>query len=125
MNKKLKILYVEDDEGHALLFRLNLEEFDFEIFTYSDELFNYLDSNFDEHTKYYILLDIRLPKLDGLSILKLLKNNNKFKTIDIIIVSSSDNPDEINTAFNSGAIDFIQKPIDFDLLKKQFFSLPL
>lgn len=113
---KIKILYVENDDGHALLMKLNLSEFDINIFKHYDELFQYLESNFDYNLKYIVLLDIRLPKYDGLTILKMLKKDTKYNKFNIIIVSSSDNPDEINNAFKLGALEFIHKPINFDEL---------
>lgn len=113
---KIKILYVENDDGHALLMKLNLSEFDINIFKHYDELFQYLESNFDYNLKYIVLLDIRLPKYDGLTILKMLKKDTKYNNFNIIIVSSSDNPDEINNAFKLGALEFIHKPINFDEL---------
>lgn len=118
---KTKILYVEDDDGHALLMKLNILnlsfDFDLEIFRYSDELFAYLKDNYSDSQKYIIILDIRLPKIDGLTILRMLKLNTNYKDINVIMVSSTDNKTEIEQVFYFGALDFFHKPINFELLK--------
>ncbi|OFX53617.1 MAG: hypothetical protein A2046_14065 [Bacteroidetes bacterium GWA2_30_7] len=124
--KKINILYVEDDDGHALLMKLNLTDlkidYSLKIFRYSDELFSFLNQNYTNRSIYFILLDIRLPKHNGLTILKMLKESYNFKNINVIIVSSSDNPEEIKQAFDGGAIEFYKKPVNFEKLKKLIIS---
>lgn len=56
-----------------------------------------------------ILLDIEMPELNGIETTRILQNNNKLKSIPVIIVSSTTRKDE---AFKAGAKEFLQKPVD-------------
>ncbi len=61
-----------------------------------------------------VFLDLKLPKIDGLEVLKKIKTNNKAKTIPIVIVTSSQEAQDIQECYRLGANSFIQKPIEFD-----------
>ena len=61
-----------------------------------------------------ILLDIKLPKVDGIEILKQLKANEKTKTIPVVILTSSKESQDIKACYELGANTYIQKPVDFD-----------
>jgi two-component system, response regulator len=61
-----------------------------------------------------ILLDLNLPKVGGLDVLKILKADEKTKMIPIVVMTSSAQDNDIIESYNSGANSFITKPIDFD-----------
>ena len=61
-----------------------------------------------------ILLDINLPKVNGLDVLRALKNNPEFKKLPVVILTSSGDDNDINTAYELGANSYIVKPVDFD-----------
>jgi CheY-like chemotaxis protein len=61
-----------------------------------------------------ILLDIKLPKVSGLEVLKILKSSAKTKLIPVVMLTSSNNDDDIRTAYEYGANSYITKPVDFD-----------
>ena len=60
-----------------------------------------------------IFLDLKLPKISGLEILKKLKNNDKTKNIPVVVVSSSKQDPDIKTAYELGANSYVVKPIEY------------
>ncbi len=59
-----------------------------------------------------VLLDIKLPKLNGLEILERIRKDRKFDDVPIVIVSISDEPWEVNLAYERGASAYVFKPAD-------------
>ena len=68
---------------------------------------------------HLILLDIKLPKISGLEVLKELKSFDKTSHIPVVMLTSSTNDADIKTAYQLGANSYIIKPVDFD----KFISL--
>lgn len=65
-----------------------------------------------------LLIDVMMPDIDGIELLKVFKKATT-DDIPIIMISSSEDPDVISQSFKSGAEDFLNKPIRFDLLKRR------
>ena len=61
-----------------------------------------------------ILLDLKLPKIDGLDVLRQLKEHPVYRTIPIVVLSSSSENRDMQSAYQSGANSYIIKPVDFD-----------
>ncbi len=61
-----------------------------------------------------ILLDINMPKINGIDVLKEIKNNNELRSIPVIMLTVSKRDEDITMSYNYGCNSFIQKPIDFD-----------
>ncbi|MCP4650426.1 MAG: response regulator [PVC group bacterium] len=61
-----------------------------------------------------ILLDINLPKLSGLEVLKEIKQNDQFKQIPIVMLTVSRRDEDIIKGYNFGCNSFIQKPVEFE-----------
>jgi two-component system response regulator len=61
-----------------------------------------------------VLLDIKLPKISGLEVLKAAKNDPRTKHIPIVLLTSSNLQEEMLRAYVQGANSFLQKPVDFD-----------
>ena len=61
-----------------------------------------------------ILLDIKLPKVDGLEVLKTLKSHPVYHTIPVVILTSSGDDRDISQAYKLGANSYIIKPVSFD-----------
>ena len=61
-----------------------------------------------------ILLDLKLPKVDGLEVLRQLKSHPQFHTIPVVVLTSSNEDRDIQTAYKLGTNSYITKPVDFD-----------
>ncbi len=61
-----------------------------------------------------ILLDLKLPKVDGLEVLRQLKTHPLFHTIPVVVLSTSTEDSDIQVAYQEGANSYIVKPVDFD-----------
>ena len=77
----------------------------------------YEGRNVNEKLKL-ILLDLKLPKLDGLEVLKAIKSDERTKTIPVVILTSSKEERDIVEGYNLGVNSYVVKPLDFD----QFIS---
>lgn len=61
-----------------------------------------------------ILLDINLPKVNGLEVLRQLKANERFRRIPVVILTSSREDKDLNTAYDLGVNSYIEKPVSFN-----------
>jgi two-component system, response regulator len=61
-----------------------------------------------------ILLDLKLPKIDGLETLKTLKSDDRTKMIPVVMVTSSKQDSDMKTAYKYGANSYVVKPVDFN-----------
>jgi CheY-like chemotaxis protein len=61
-----------------------------------------------------ILLDLKLPKVDGLEVLRQIKVHPRFRNVPVVILTTSAEDYDIQTAYQLGANSYIVKPVDFD-----------
>jgi CheY-like chemotaxis protein len=119
----LVILLVEDNEAHAELFFRSMREHRVANLIYhADDGEKALDFLFHrgayEKTKTsprpnLILLDLRLPKIDGLDVLKIIKQTPHLKDIPVIVLTSSDAESDIVSSYGYNANGYVVKPLDF------------
>lgn len=61
-----------------------------------------------------ILLDLKLPKVDGLEVLSRIKSDDRLKLIPVVVLTSSEQDSDIQESYRLGANSYIVKPVDFD-----------
>lgn len=61
-----------------------------------------------------ILLDLKMPKVDGLEVLKAIKNDERTKQVPVIVLTSSTQDQDIETCYRLGVNSFVSKPVAFD-----------
>jgi YesN/AraC family two-component response regulator len=120
-----KILVVDDEADLEVLikqkFRQKIRDHHYE-FVFAINGNAALERLSENHDIELVLSDINMPEMDGLTLLtKLNEQNNLLKTV---IVSAYGDMDNIRTAMNRGAFDFITKPINFEDLEKTMEKNP-
>ena len=122
MNKEAIILLAEDDEGHAGLIRKNLSRAGIvnEVMHFKDgqEIIDYLfrrgeGSHRETGTAYILLLDIRMPRLDGVEVLKLIKADPELRKLPVIMITTTDDPYEVEQCHAYGCNNYINKPVEY------------
>ena len=72
-----------------------------------------------------ILLDLKLPKIDGLEILRILKSDNDKKTIPIVVLTSSNEENDVVESYRLGVNSYIVKPVESDNFMKAIHDIGL
>lgn len=123
MKKEIHIIIAEDDEGHAALIRKNLRragvENDIIRFVDGQQVIDFLfKKGGGPHRKagdpYLLLLDIRMPKVDGVEVLRQLKADEELRKIPVIMVTTTDDPREVEHCHKLGCSNYITKPVDYE-----------
>lgn len=123
MHNEVIILIAEDDEGHAGLIKMNLKRAGLinEILHFEDgqEILDFLfmknkGRHRDVGKSYLLLLDIRMPKVDGIEVLSKIKADNELKKLPVIMVTTTDDPREVERCYLLGCSTYIKKPIDYE-----------
>lgn len=104
---KPKILLIEDDPSLAQIYKVELEMNNFEVITASDGEAGF--STAESVKPAFILIDIVLPKLNGLAVLEKLKKTKETEDIPAIVITNFGQEDNVKKAFTLGAEDFILK----------------
>ena len=124
MNREsLVIVLAEDDLGHAELIQRNLKRSGFqnEIVHLTDGQLA-LDYIFcqgaysERHANgpLLLLLDIKMPRVDGVDVLRQLKADERSQAIPVIILTTTDDPREIERCYELGCSVYITKPLDYE-----------
>lgn len=116
MDKK-KILLVDDEKDISIIISKVLERSGYEVITAADGLEGIAKA--EDELPDLILLDNMMPNMDGPTALIKLKASDKTKDIPVITVTALADEDNIVTAQKGGAVDYIVKPFDYDILLKK------
>ncbi|MFZ4726499.1 MAG: response regulator [Paludibacter sp.] len=121
--KDLIILIAEDDDGHATLIKEGLQESGVcnTIIRFKNgiETWNFLTGiaekeNRDNTKAYLLLLDINMPLMDGVELLQKMKSDAQIKDIPVIMLTTTDDPREVEACYKIGCNMYITKPVQFD-----------
>jgi len=128
------ILIAEDDEGHAelILEQLRSAGVSNEIICFQDgqELWDYLmaagrrTSRHDSHG-FLLLLDIVMPGMDGLEVLRRIKTDKQWHNLPIIILTTTDDQREIENCYALGCNCYITKPMEYERFTEMLKRLGL
>ncbi len=113
------ILIVDDDEGHAILIRENLEAAGvrnrIEHFRDGQAILDFFGQQRPvSQETYLVLLDIRMPKVDGIEVLRRLKADPKLSKLPVIMLTTTDDAREVERCYELGCNVYIQKPVDYE-----------
>jgi len=134
MKKAPTILIVDDDEGHSILIRQNLElaglNNQIEHFWNGQEVLDFLFLKNPERSRevgknYLVLLDIRMPKVDGVETLRQIKADPELKKLPVIMLTTTDDTREVERCHEIGCNVYMQKPVDFDRFSEAIRRLGL
>lgn len=122
MNTEVCILITEDDEGHAMLIQKNLRRAgisnSFKHFRDGQEVLDFLFGRgleqVEEGKSYLLLLDIRMPRVDGIEVLRQIKSDANLRRMPVIMITTTDDPQEVNQCHNLGCNNYITKPVDYN-----------
>ena len=116
-------MIAEDDKGHAVLIRKNLQRSGIknEILHFKDgrETLNFLfrkgnGPHRKSNVPYLLLLDIRMPKVDGVEVLRQIKENHELGKMPVIMITTTDDPREVEKCHEIGCNNYITKPVDYE-----------
>jgi len=71
-----------------------------------------------EHPPKLVLLDLKLPKVDGMQVLEQVKTDPRTKTIPVVLMTSSREERDMVTGYKLGVNSYLQKPVDFEQFRK-------
>jgi CheY-like chemotaxis protein len=119
-NEPLTILLAEDDDGHARLIERNLQRAGFvnRIVRAKDgqEALNLVRGvdGLPPDTQFLLLLDINMPRVDGLEVLRQLKADARTAKIPVIMLTTTDDPREVERCYQLGCSVYITKPVRYE-----------
>lgn len=131
----IDILMVEDDQNDIdlALHTLRREKLANYIFVARDgeEALDFIfcreafaQRSFDRPPKV-VLLDLKLPKVDGMEVLKQIKGDARTKTIPVVVMTLSKEERDLVASYHRGANSYIQKPVDFDKFRETVKTIGL
>lgn len=125
----LSILLIEDEEAHAELTRRAIRKAGnanrIHIVSDGEEAFDFLCNRgaYADKSKYplpgLILLDINLPGIDGIEVLKKLKKDPKLKKIPVIMLTTSEREEDIVRSYEHYANSYLTKPVGFKAFEEK------
>jgi DNA-binding response OmpR family regulator len=122
MNTPVTIVMIEDDEGHARLIERNIRRsgINNEIVPFSNgtDALKYLlgtgTSVARRGEALLILLDLNLPDMTGLDILRQVKENSDLKCVPVVVLTTTDDRQEIKRCYELGCNVYIVKPVNYE-----------
>ena len=132
--RELVILIVEDDGGHARLIERNLVRAglhnEVRRFPHGQAVLDFLFKrgpvpHRTPDTAYLMLLDIHMPQIDGVEVLRQIKHDEALRKIPVIMLTTTDDPREVERCHGLGCASYIVKPVDYLKFAEAIKSLGL
>ncbi|MHB1082914.1 MAG: response regulator [Prosthecobacter sp.] len=123
MTEEVVIIIAEDDAGHARLIQKNLGRVGLhnpvQFFENGQDVLDFLfrrgpGPHRKSDTAYLLMLDIRMPKVDGVEALRQIKEDPFLRKLPVIMLTTTDDPREIERCHLLGCNSYIVKPVDYD-----------
>ncbi|SRR5581483_8532376 len=132
-NNHFTVLLVEDDLNDIFLVKRAFKKAripnPLQIVTDGVEAIHYLqgEGKYGDRGQYpmprLVVMDIKMPRKTGFEVLEWIKSDGNLKRIPVIIVSSSDEPSDINRAYQLGANAYMVKPVDYRHVEHLFQTI--
>ncbi len=123
MNENVVILIADDDPGHTRLIEKNFERAGLhnprQRFHNGQEILDFLfrtgpGPHRKSGTPYLLLLDIRMPKVDGVEVLQRLKTDPELKKLPVMMLTTTEDPKDVERCHELGCNAYLVKPIDYE-----------
>lgn len=134
MTRDVVILIADDDAGHARLIEKNLARAGLlnKIVRFADgqQILDFLFQRGDGPKRspdsgYLMLLDIRMPKVDGVEVLRQIKADPELRKIPVSMLTTTDDPREVERCHALACNNYIVKPVDYDKFSEAIAQLGL
>jgi len=128
------VLIAEDDEGHAILVQQTLRDAGvsnrIHHFRDGQAILDFLfrrgpGTHRETSQAYVLLLDIRMPKVNGVEVLDQIKSHPELRKLPVIMFTTADDPREVARCHELGCSVYIQKPVDFEKFSEAIRQLGL
>jgi CheY-like chemotaxis protein len=132
--RQVVILVAEDDSGHARLIEKNLTRAGLNNsivrFDNGQAVLDFLFRRGSgpqraAEAPYLLLLDIRMPQVDGIEVLRQIKQHEELRKIPVIILTTTDDPREVERCHSIGCASYIVKPVDYNKFAEAIKGLGL
>jgi CheY-like chemotaxis protein len=122
MTNEVIILIADDDHGHVRLIEKNLVRAGLhnpiERFENGQEALDFLFGRGGRQrareASYLLLLDVRMPQVDGVEVLRQVKADPELKKMPVIMLTTTDDPREVERCHALGCSNYIVKPVDYE-----------
>ena len=134
MTREVVILIADDDAGHTRLIEKNLSRAGLhnatQRFEHGQQVLDFFfgkgeGPRYKSDMAYLLLLDIRMPKVDGVEVLRQIKNDGVLRKMPVIMLTTTDDPREVARCHELGCNSYIVKPVDYDKFAEAIKNLGL
>jgi CheY-like chemotaxis protein len=132
--REVTIVLIEDDPGHALLIEKNLRRSkisnDIRILGDGEQAAAFLfgdgaEASRERGAALLVLLDLKLPKVDGYEVLERMKADERTRRIPVVVLTTTDDAREVRRCYDLGCSVYITKPVDYDRFAEAVRNLGL
>ena len=132
MTKDMVVLIAEDDAGHFQLIKKNLwltcVDSDILQFKNGQEVLDFLfktdtEVHLEDKKRYILLLDIRMPQVDGMEVLKRIKEDEELRKIPVIMLTTTSDAGMVKQCYELGCSYYMVKPVNYHHFMKAVQNL--